>query len=322
MGKGKGTRKLHPESGECGRCAMPRPCTRPFRAANGACGQPRCRRYGCFVLWINCKGYVQLRMSYFLCLDALPHEDVLAAGQYQLAEQQEWDEAKEEAGAEQVAEEDAEQAAAAGQPPLPAPLQTQQQRVPKAASTGTNGPGGAKVAPGPGSASATRQGPGPVAEATEQAPPLAPDTGGSPTEGEAVGLSINEVELQPRSGSSGSSGAAAAAGGGAAAARAALCDPDTVMSRASSATTSVDRGSNDAAAVAAAAAAPVDMTAAGDTPYMTLHGSSWLNLFNFFNPSLRLMLDHLDWMNPLQVWACQGGWLGAALCRLVWKASE
>eukprot|EP00198_Chlamydomonas_reinhardtii_P010247 XP_001699584.1 ERD4-related membrane protein [Chlamydomonas reinhardtii] len=36
--------------------------------------------YGCFVLWINCKGYVQLRMSYFLCLDALPHEDVLAAG--------------------------------------------------------------------------------------------------------------------------------------------------------------------------------------------------------------------------------------------------
>ena len=32
------------------------------------------------MLWINCKCYVQLRMAYFLCLDVLPPEAVLAAG--------------------------------------------------------------------------------------------------------------------------------------------------------------------------------------------------------------------------------------------------
>jgi hypothetical protein len=40
----------------------------------------RARSYSCVVLWINCKCYVQLRQSYFLCLDVIPPEPVLAAG--------------------------------------------------------------------------------------------------------------------------------------------------------------------------------------------------------------------------------------------------
>ncbi|KAG2426751.1 hypothetical protein HXX76_012808 [Chlamydomonas incerta] len=270
--------------------------------------------YGCFVLWINCKGYVQLRMAYFLCLDALPHEDVLAAGQDRQAEQQERAEleAEVEAGQDAEQQQQAEVGAAAAE-------QQQQQYMPQKPPAAAAA--GAKVAPGPGSASGAALWPGPVAEATEQAPPQAPraEGGAAAAEGAAaVGLSIQEVELQPRTGSSagGGGGAAAAASafgaaaGAAAAAAAASAagaasDPDTVMSRASSSATSVDNGSNAALAVAAAESAPVAMTVAGEAPYMNLHGSAWLNLFNFFNPALRLMLDHLDWMNPLQ--------LGAAL---------
>ncbi|KAG2454279.1 hypothetical protein HYH02_001310 [Chlamydomonas schloesseri] len=295
--------------------------------------------YGCFVLWINCKGYVQLRMSYFLCLDALPHEDVLAAGQDRLAELAERQQAAEEAEAEQqqqqqqqLSQAEQQQLGAAGllAPPQPQHHQQQQQtqQAPRAGLGRVSGGGGAKVAPGPGSAT----GPRPVAEATEQGPAQANELEDAPE-----GLSIHEVELQPRSGSSGvpgrgrggstasafgaPGGAAAAAAvataigaggnGAAAAAAATLSHRDTAMSRVSSSSDggdddrSADHGSNDAAAVAAAEAAPVAMTAAGEVPYMSLHGSAWLNLFNFFNPALRLMLDHLDWMNPLQ--------LGAAL---------
>ncbi|GIL63887.1 hypothetical protein Vafri_17901 [Volvox africanus] len=35
------------------------------------------------------------------------------------------------------------------------------------------------------------------------------------------------------------------------------------------------------------------------TPEMALR-STWLNMANFFNPTLRMMLDYLDWQNPLQ----------------------
>lgn len=49
------------------------PMSHPLLACAQLCGHlSPAHRYACFVLYINCKCYTQLRHAYFLCLDALP----------------------------------------------------------------------------------------------------------------------------------------------------------------------------------------------------------------------------------------------------------
>ncbi|EFJ41164.1 hypothetical protein VOLCADRAFT_98840 [Volvox carteri f. nagariensis] len=68
-----------------------------------------------------------------------------------------------------------------------------------------------------------------------------------------------------------------------------------------------DGGSGDTAAAAAAAGGGGgDATITIMMPRMSLR-STWLNIANFFNPSLRMMLDYLDWQNPLQRTAARFG---------------
>ncbi|KAG2489473.1 hypothetical protein HYH03_012109 [Edaphochlamys debaryana] len=222
--------------------------------------------YCCAVLWVNNMCYTQLRLAYFQCMDVLPPEAAL--------------EGADKGGA---------QTPAGARTPLGTPsagleLRTLPARS-RAASIAAHALGAASeaqtVTPGPGAVEPRpRQGPapgpgpgpvpGPLGEATE--PP-------QPSPGAAVGLSLEGVELTVmQHGFAGATAAAEAAAGSEAAAAG---------------------GPHRPGGAAAGPAAHAEGYSGVAVPEMA-ERSIWFNAANFVAPPLRMMLDHLDWMGPLQ----------------------
>ncbi|KAG2433320.1 hypothetical protein HXX76_008386 [Chlamydomonas incerta] len=178
----------------------------------------------CFVLWINCKCYVQLRNAYFLCLDTLPQEETL-------------------------------EAAAAAEAAGPKPQ-------------------------------AQRQQAGAVADSRERGQ-LKPKAAAGAGAGAGQQLRTEELLAQ------------AAVAGGCAGGPPAYTGVDVYLEAAVQ-EQAMQAGAGRADEAATAEVVPWAATREGVlAPEMPL-GSTWLNVGNFVNPTLRMLLDHLDWMSPLQ----------------------
>ncbi|GIM16789.1 hypothetical protein Vretimale_19394 [Volvox reticuliferus] len=252
--------------------------------------------YGCWVLLINCKCYVQLRMAYFCCLDALPSalEGELNVGPSASAVPSATAATASKGVVATANERSGSAAAAAAAPTVAGAVSSSSSSIPpderlneRYAASGSVVLELPQLRDGGRDRTASASAAQPVAEGVESAAEAA---AAEPGEGAVGGLEQQRQQSKQRqvgfldvAACTADGGGSTAGGGGA---------------------TEESVGGGGRSGSRSEGGGGVMLTA--KPPRMALR-STWLNMANFFNPTLRMMLDYLDWQNPLQRVAAQFG---------------